>query len=238
MGSSILASLSEAGGNDPHKSRSKPLPPRSKTREDRLSECTSVSLLCTPRSNPRRFPAPGIPCVCSSSSRTSSQNCARFRLRGLIWESWLPPRECPGDFPDAMCGMHPNRIPLIQLNQRVKVFARPDSANLQVKATARRTPSPFRWRDQFSRAFRRGLPRTTASWSRCYRGRNERQIPLCRERGASPSCRRFWSSKRNHAPLVPAHRKQTAKQESSSIPIWNSEQYFHHEEPYIGQPGD
>src|SRR6266566_7690385 len=39
VGSSILASLSEAGGNDRHKSRSKPLPPRSKSHEDRHSEC-------------------------------------------------------------------------------------------------------------------------------------------------------------------------------------------------------
>src|SRR5712692_8936700 len=55
VGSSILASLSEAGGNDPHKSRSKPLPPRSKTREDRLSECASGSFWCTPRSIPSAF---------------------------------------------------------------------------------------------------------------------------------------------------------------------------------------
>jgi hypothetical protein len=149
VGSSILASLSEAGGNDPHKSQSKPLPPRSKTREDRLSECASVSLLCTPRSNPRRFAAPGIPCVCSGSSRTSSQNCVRFRLRGLIWESRLPPRECPSDFPDAFCGMRPNRIPLLRLNQRVKSFARPDSENFKVKEMARRTPSPLRSRIDF-----------------------------------------------------------------------------------------
>jgi hypothetical protein len=39
VGSSILASLSEAGGNNLHKSWSKPLPPRSKTRESRLSDC-------------------------------------------------------------------------------------------------------------------------------------------------------------------------------------------------------
>jgi len=42
VGSSILASLSEAGGNDRHKSWSKPLPPRSKTCEDRLLECVHV----------------------------------------------------------------------------------------------------------------------------------------------------------------------------------------------------
>jgi hypothetical protein len=39
VGSSILASLSEAGGNDQHSSVSKPLPPRSRTCESRLSEC-------------------------------------------------------------------------------------------------------------------------------------------------------------------------------------------------------
>src|SRR5580704_8732281 len=39
VGSSILASLSEAGGNDQHSSLSKPLPPRSRTCESRLSEC-------------------------------------------------------------------------------------------------------------------------------------------------------------------------------------------------------
>ena len=39
VGSSILASLSEAGGNDQHSSLSKPLPPRSQTCVSRLSEC-------------------------------------------------------------------------------------------------------------------------------------------------------------------------------------------------------
>src|SRR5882762_11674312 len=46
VGSSILASLSEAGGNDRHRSWSKPLPPRSKTREDRHSECVHVPSQC------------------------------------------------------------------------------------------------------------------------------------------------------------------------------------------------
>jgi hypothetical protein len=44
VGSSILASLSEAGGNDRHTSWSKPLPPRSKMHEDRLPECVHVYL--------------------------------------------------------------------------------------------------------------------------------------------------------------------------------------------------
>ena len=44
VGSSILASLSEAGGNDQHSSLSKPLPPRSQTCESRLSECVHVFL--------------------------------------------------------------------------------------------------------------------------------------------------------------------------------------------------
>src|SRR6266566_10022091 len=46
VGSSILASLSEAGGNDRHKSRSKPLPPCSKTREDRHPKCVHARSLC------------------------------------------------------------------------------------------------------------------------------------------------------------------------------------------------
>ncbi len=45
VGSSILASLSEAGGNDRHSSLSKPLPPHSQTCESRLSECVHDSLL-------------------------------------------------------------------------------------------------------------------------------------------------------------------------------------------------
>ena len=45
VGSSILASLSEAGGNDQHSSLSKPLPPRSQTCESRLSECVHDSLI-------------------------------------------------------------------------------------------------------------------------------------------------------------------------------------------------
>jgi hypothetical protein len=44
VGSSILASLSEAGGNDRHSSLSKPLPPRSRTCDSRLSECARVFL--------------------------------------------------------------------------------------------------------------------------------------------------------------------------------------------------
>jgi hypothetical protein len=47
VGSSILASLSEAGGNDRHKSRSKPLPPRSEIRADRHSECVRFIILCS-----------------------------------------------------------------------------------------------------------------------------------------------------------------------------------------------
>ena len=45
VGSSILASLSEAGGNDQHSSLSKPLPPRSQTCESRLSECVHDFLM-------------------------------------------------------------------------------------------------------------------------------------------------------------------------------------------------
>jgi hypothetical protein len=51
VGSSILASLSEAGGNDQHSSLSKPLPPRSQTCESRLSECVHVFVCCTKRAN-------------------------------------------------------------------------------------------------------------------------------------------------------------------------------------------
>jgi integrase len=42
-GRPLLASLSEAGGNDQHSSLSKPLPPRSRTCESRLSECVHES---------------------------------------------------------------------------------------------------------------------------------------------------------------------------------------------------
>ena len=45
VGSSILASLSEAGGNDQHSSLSKPLPPRSRTCVSRLPECVHVFLI-------------------------------------------------------------------------------------------------------------------------------------------------------------------------------------------------
>src|ERR1700688_3959421 len=45
VGSSILASLSEAGGNDQHSSLSKPLPPRSQTCESRFLKCVHDSLL-------------------------------------------------------------------------------------------------------------------------------------------------------------------------------------------------
>ena len=44
VGSSILASLSEAGGNDQHLSVSKPLPSRPKTCVSRPSECVHVFL--------------------------------------------------------------------------------------------------------------------------------------------------------------------------------------------------
>ena len=44
VGSSILASISEAGRNDQHSSWSKPLPPRSRTCESRLSECVHVGI--------------------------------------------------------------------------------------------------------------------------------------------------------------------------------------------------
>jgi hypothetical protein len=37
----------EAGGNDRHKSRSKPLPPRSEIRADRHSECVHYIALCS-----------------------------------------------------------------------------------------------------------------------------------------------------------------------------------------------
>jgi hypothetical protein len=51
VGSSILASLSEAGGNDQHSSWSKPLPPRSRTCVSRLPECVHDFGYCTPCAN-------------------------------------------------------------------------------------------------------------------------------------------------------------------------------------------
>jgi hypothetical protein len=47
VGSSILASLSEAGGNDPRKVPSKPLPPRSTLCANRHLKRAHASLLCT-----------------------------------------------------------------------------------------------------------------------------------------------------------------------------------------------
>src|ERR1700691_2572534 len=64
VGSSILASLSEAGGNDQHSSLSKPLPPRSQTCESRLSECVHVFLM--------------VHAVGQSSAHLPSQDCLIF----------------------------------------------------------------------------------------------------------------------------------------------------------------
>src|SRR5579863_2265978 len=64
VGSSILASLSEAGGNDQHSSLSKPLPPRSQTCVSRLSECVHDFLYVQP--------------ACQSSFRKLHPNSLRF----------------------------------------------------------------------------------------------------------------------------------------------------------------
>jgi hypothetical protein len=52
VGSSILASLSEAGGNEPRKSASKPLPPRSPFFLARYSKRAHSPPECTPLTNP------------------------------------------------------------------------------------------------------------------------------------------------------------------------------------------
>src|SRR5579863_7998765 len=61
VGSSILASLSEAGGNDQHSSLSKPLPPRSRTCESRLPDCVHDSLSCMRWANRSLVPQREIP---------------------------------------------------------------------------------------------------------------------------------------------------------------------------------
>ncbi len=94
VGSSILASLSEAGGNDRHKSRSKPLPPRSEIHADRHSECVHFNTLCSLVTipNQRSGIQDSLIFVAFPMSRV-----ARFGVRGrlpiLIRERGIPPRE-------------------------------------------------------------------------------------------------------------------------------------------------
>src|ERR1700681_1318295 len=99
VGSSILASLSEAGGNDQHSSLSKPLPPRSQTCESRLSEyvhvflivhavCQSVVFHCTAR----------FPYFCCCSGCVSGVLLRWQAPRVLFREEALPPRESPCAF--------------------------------------------------------------------------------------------------------------------------------------------
>ena len=94
VGSSILASLSEAGGNDQHSSLSKPLPPRSQTCDSRLSEyvhvflivhalCQSVVFNCTAR----------FPYFCCCSGCVSGVLLRWQASRVLFREDALPPRE-------------------------------------------------------------------------------------------------------------------------------------------------
>jgi hypothetical protein len=94
VGSSILASLSEAGGNDQHSSLSKPLPPRSQTCESRLSECVHVFLIvhalcqsvvfnCTAR----------FPYFCCSSGCSLGVLLRWHASIVLFREDALPPRE-------------------------------------------------------------------------------------------------------------------------------------------------
>jgi hypothetical protein len=53
------------------------------------------------------------------------------------------------------------------------------------------------------------------------------------------SCEFLWKAWCVVLPTdVPAHRNQTADQETSSIPIWNSEQYLNSGELYMGQEGN
>jgi hypothetical protein len=55
VGSSILASLSEAGGNDLFKAASKPLPPHSPLCSDRQSERVHTSAFCKSRAKPTSY---------------------------------------------------------------------------------------------------------------------------------------------------------------------------------------
>src|SRR6266566_7678768 len=72
VGSSILASLSEAGGNDRHRSWSKPLPPCSKTREDRHPKCVHARSLCRLITTPYRIPLVKFPLFMFTFQRLAS----------------------------------------------------------------------------------------------------------------------------------------------------------------------
>ena len=87
VGSSILASLSEAGGNDRHKSWSKPLPPRSKTCESRLPECVHVFIavqICGQTQNVRASQEflifHHLPKICTTQSFSNSAVCSDLEL--------------------------------------------------------------------------------------------------------------------------------------------------------------
>ena len=94
VGSSILASLSEAGGNDQHSSLSKPLPPRSRTCDSRLSERVRIFLWmhaagqCSARCRSQKRPY-----FCSGS--TDSWLITRFATPSQVQfgREALPPRE-------------------------------------------------------------------------------------------------------------------------------------------------
>jgi hypothetical protein len=208
---------------------------------------------------PPPFSATRIPCFCSNSSRTSSQNCARLMRRRLIWESRLPPRENPGDFPDPFCGMRPNCIPLIRLNQREKFL----------QDLTRKTSTSRRWHVVLRHLLGRGVnfPELTSPAFReprrlgqdaiegvmsgkCLYVVKEVHHPVVaafgRANGSPRRCpmtgqsgTRLWKARcvLLHTDVL-AHRNQTAKQETSAIPIWNSELYSHLGEPVIGRRGD
>ena len=122
VGSSILASLSEAGGNDRHNSRSKPLPPRSKFYEGRHSECIHGPSPC-------RFVA--VP---------SSIHPAKFPLFLLIFQgsaprqSWMMTRLHPDSGArNPASGIYlavEGKDPLCDFVQKVAALNRGDSGGL------------------------------------------------------------------------------------------------------------
>jgi len=100
VGSSILASLSGAGGNDRHSSLSKPLPPRSRTCDSRLSECVRIFLWmhdvgqCSPRWTSKKHP---YFCSGSADCRLISRLAVTSRVQ--FGREALPPRELPRPSP-------------------------------------------------------------------------------------------------------------------------------------------
>ncbi len=90
VGSSILASLSEAGGNDRHRSWSKPLPPCSKTREDRHPKCVHARSLCRLITTPYRIPLVKFPLFMFTFQRLASPGSLSAKLGNPDSGGWNP----------------------------------------------------------------------------------------------------------------------------------------------------